>query len=98
MTSYILSCVLGAIITLFFMFHIYLMCCQFTTIEFCEKRNEQDNTFHTKQPYNRGFLSNFKSVLGYNVIFWFVPFNPNYEGDGIVFKLNNELNQRLQRA
>ena len=97
MTSYILSCVLGTIITLFFFFHIYLMCCQYTTIEYCEKRNEEDNTFHTRMPYNRGFLNNFRGVLGYNIFFWFVPFNPNYEGDGIVFILNRELQARLQR-
>ena len=88
MTSYILSCVLGVIITAFFFFHIYLISCQYTTIEFCEKRNEEDNTFHTKMPYNRGLLANMRSVFGYSTMFWFVPFNPNYEGDGIFLPPN----------
>ena len=55
MTSYILSCVLAFIISAFFTFHLYLICNQYTTIEFCEKRSEDDNTFHTRRPYNRGF-------------------------------------------
>ena len=74
MTAYILSCVLGFILTAFFFFHIYLISCQFTTIEFCEKRNEDDNTFHAKQPYNLGFCSNLNIIFGYNPFFWFVPF------------------------
>ena len=94
MTSYILACVLNFVITLFFIFHLYLICCQYTTIEFCEKRNDDDNTFHTRMPYNRGALQNFRSIFGYQVIFWFVPFYPNYEGDGIIFKLNHELERQ----
>lgn len=90
MTAYILACTIGFIITMFMIFHLYLISCQFTTIEFCEKRSEDDNQFHTKQPYNRGFCQNLTSILGYNPFFWFIPFFPNYEGDGIVFKLNKE--------
>lgn len=41
-TSYILAIVIGVLITLFFMFHMYLMTVQYTTIEFCEKKNEED--------------------------------------------------------
>ena len=74
MTSYILSCVLALIISAFFTFHLYLICNQYTTIEFCEKRSEDDNTFHTRKPYNRGFCQNFRTILGYNPFFWFVPF------------------------
>lgn len=96
MTSYILSCFLGLIITLFMLFHFYLICCMYTTIEFCEKRKEDDNTFHMRQPYNRGFCNNFRSVFGYNPFFWLVPFYPNYEGDGIIFKLNKEVEQRAR--
>jgi len=91
MTSYILSCVLGLIITLFMCFHLYLICCMYTTIEFCEKRSEDDNSFHMRMPYNRGFCQNFRTVFGYNPFFWLIPFFPNYEGDGIMFKLSREL-------
>ena len=74
MTSYILACVLAVIISTFFSFHIYLICNQYTTIEFCEKRSEDDNTFHTRKPYNRGFCMNFRTILGYNPFFWLIPF------------------------
>ena len=94
MTSYILSCVLAIIITLFMLFHFYLIYCQFTTIEFCEKRGEEDNSFHTRQPYNRGFCRNLITIFGYNPFFWCIPFFPNYEGDGIVFQLNQNFDRR----
>jgi len=32
--------------------------------------------------------------MGYNPFFWFIPFFPNYEGDGIVFLLNKEYDRR----
>ena len=74
MTAYILACVLGFIISAFLTFHLYLISCSFTTIEFCEKRGEEDNTFHTKQPYNLGFCRNLSTILGYNPFFWLIPF------------------------
>ena len=74
MTAYILACVLAFIITAFMTFHFYLISCQFTTIEFCEKRNEEDNTFHVKMPYNLGFCSNLVTIFGHNPFFWIIPF------------------------
>ena len=74
MTAYIWACVVAAGITLFFLFHIYLISCGYTTIEYCEKRREEDNTFHARMPYNRGFVLNMCAVLGYNPFLWFVPF------------------------
>lgn len=109
MTAYILACTLAFIITAFMTFHLYLISCSYSTIEFCEKRSEDDNAFHVKQPYNRGFCQNLTSILGYNPFFWFIPFCksrfclritlfellvPNYEGDGIVFQLNKEFEKR----
>ena len=74
MTAYILASVLCFIITAFFLFHIYLIGVQYTTIEFCEKRSEEDSNFHTKQPYNRGWCLNLNTVFGYNPFFWLIPF------------------------
>jgi len=45
-TNYILNCVLTLMITLFVSFHIYLMKCQYTTIEYCEKRSDRRDDFH----------------------------------------------------
>lgn len=71
-TSYILAATLGIVITGFFSFHVWLIVKQYTTIEFCEKRSENEETFKTS-PYNLGCYRNFKSVLGNNFLFWFVP-------------------------
>ena len=84
MTAYILASVLAFIITAFMTFHFYLISCGYTTIEFCEKRGDDDSAFHTKQPYNRGFCRNLSSILGYNPFFWFIPFckyNATYFND-----------------
>jgi palmitoyltransferase ZDHHC2/15/20 len=83
-TSYILSAALGLVITCFLIFHIWLIVKQYTTIEFCEKRTENEATFKIS-PYNRGCFNNFKTVLGSNVLLWFVPACPNTEGDGLFF-------------
>ena len=72
-TAYILTCVLGLLISLFLSFHVYLISCQYTTIEFCEKRTQDSKAFHSQMPYNQGFCQNFKSVLGENPLFWLVP-------------------------
>lgn len=74
MTGYILAAVLAFIITAFMTFHFYLISCAFTTIEFCEKRGEEDSSFHTKMPYNKGFCQNLSGILGHNPFFWFIPF------------------------
>jgi hypothetical protein len=37
-----LAMAIALLITLFFAFHMYLMMSAYTTIEFCEKRSEED--------------------------------------------------------
>ena len=71
-TTYILAATLGIIITGFFSFHMWLIVKQYTTIEFCEKRTENEQAFRVS-PYNRGCLNNFKTVLGNNILLWLVP-------------------------
>lgn len=71
-TSYILAVTLGIVITGFFGFHMWLIVKQYTTIEFCEKRTENEQAFRIS-PYNRGCFNNFKTVLGNNVLLWLVP-------------------------
>jgi len=72
-TSYLLSCTLGLVLTGFFTFHLWLIYRQYTTIEFCEKRSDGNETFKTS-PYDRGLLNNYKTVLGNNILLWFIPF------------------------
>lgn len=45
-TSYILTVALGLLITAFLCFHLYLISCAWTTIEFCEKRKKDATAYH----------------------------------------------------
>lgn len=70
-TCYLLACVLGLLVTCFFGFHCYLILCQYTTIEFCEKRTS--NSFHKFKPYNHGLCQNLMASLGSNPLLWLIP-------------------------
>jgi hypothetical protein len=72
-TTFLLAGTMGIVITGFFMFHLWLISKQYTTIEFCEKRTDPNSGFAIS-PYNKGPLQNFKSIMGQNILFWFVPF------------------------
>ena len=76
-TSYILAATLGLVISGFLIFHFWLISMQYTTIEFCEKRSDNDSNFKTS-PYNRGVWANLKSVFGDNIIFWLIPISKLY--------------------
>src|SRR5690606_20959974 len=90
----------AVVITAFFTFHIWLIVKQYTTIEFCEKRSDGDSNF-VISPYNIGCYNNLKTVLGNNILLWFVPFcktiysynfiGPNHQGEGLMFEVRNEL-------
>jgi hypothetical protein len=71
-TSYILASSLGLVITAFFIFHLWLISKQYTTIEFCEKRGDGDSGFKVS-PYNVGWFRNYQLVLGDNVLLWLLP-------------------------
>lgn len=73
-TSYILTAILGVLITIFLSFHLYLVACAWTTIEYCEKRSKNATAFHQQMPYNNGFCHNLQQSLGTNPLLWFVPF------------------------
>ena len=75
-TAYVLACVFGLIITGFFFFHMWLITNQYTTIEFCEKRGN-DEQFKQKSPYDLGAFRNFERILGSNIILWFLPIRRN---------------------
>jgi len=71
-TSYLLCSSLALVISGFLCFHLWLIYKQYTTIEFCEKRSDNDSNFKTS-PYNRGLWDNFRGVFGENPLLWFVP-------------------------
>lgn len=84
-----LAVMMGTLLTLFFMFHSWLMLKTTTTIEFCEKTYRHTGNSHKGAPksiYDRGFLDNVKAVLGSNMLMWFLPVCPP-DGTGLSFKV-----------
>lgn len=81
-----LACILGLLVTLFFLFHVWLVINALTTIEFCEKTMSKKgaNPKPAKaSPYNRGSVyKNVSAALGDNVLTWLLPLDPQ-SGDGI---------------
>ena len=96
-TSYVLACVFGFIITGFFCFHMWQVSNQYTTIEFCEKRNT-DPQFKNKSPYNLGVYKNFQSILGSNPMLWALPVRRNLQGQGLFFEIRDDLKETQERA
>ena len=86
MTAFVLAVVFGFIITGFFFFHLWLIKCQYTTIEFCEKKNTND-LFKGKSPYDLGTFRNLQTILGDNPLLWFIPVSRNLFGEGLFFEI-----------
>lgn len=87
-----LASMMGLLLTLFFMFHFWLMLRATTTIEFCEKTYRHSGCSHrgsTKSIYDRSTMMNIKAVLGANVLTWFLPIAPP-SGDGLSFKVSSD--------
>jgi len=76
-----LTTFLTILVTGFFAFHIWLMTCAMTTIEFCEKQLKGSNG---STSYARGYIGNIQEVLGSNPFFWLLPVK-NYTHDGLAF-------------
>ena len=96
-TSWLLVAAFGPIITGFFIFHLWLLSKQYTTIEYCEKRRASaDSQFKNRSPYNRGCCTNFSTVLGYPLLWWFPCFR-NLDGDGLKYEIADDL-KALQTA
>jgi len=77
-----LAIFLGLLVTVFWLFHVWLMLKAMTTIEFCEKSMKKAS--YDSSLYDRGFYANIQSVLGENPLLWLVPCDPP-RGDGINF-------------
>jgi len=77
-----LACFLGLLVSVFFIFHIWLLMKAMTTIEFCEKSMKKSG--YNSSAYDRGFLKNLKAVLGDNPCLWLLPCSPP-SGTGLSF-------------
>jgi len=78
-----LTAFLAALVTVFFIFHIWLVEKAMTTIEFCEKSMKR--TGYDMSTYNKGPYGNVQAVLGDNPVFWLFPgFPPSGTGLGFL--------------
>jgi hypothetical protein len=93
-----LASMMGLLLTLFFMFHFWLMLRATTTIEFCEKTYRHAGCSHrgsTKSIYDREMLDNIRAVLGPSILTWFVPVTPP-AGDGLAFKVSTDIADEVE--
>jgi len=85
-----LTLFLGALVSVFFGFHVWLMFKAMTTIEFCEKslpkkgRTSTDKPAYDSSAYDMGLIGNTKTILGNNFFLAFFPVHPS-PGDGLNF-------------
>jgi len=83
-----LTLFLAVLVTVFFVFHIWLMLKAMTTIEFCEKSGPRGKDCcdcrYDSSVYDLGLCGNICAVLGDNPVLWFFPC-ARKEGDGLHF-------------
>jgi len=86
-----LSVMMGLLLTMFFLFHSWLMFQTTTTIEFCEKNyrhgGDSKQSGSAKSIYDRGIWENICAILGSNPVFWLLPCCPP-DGDGLSFAVS----------
>uniref|UniRef100_H3GTM4 Palmitoyltransferase n=1 Tax=Phytophthora ramorum TaxID=164328 RepID=H3GTM4_PHYRM len=84
------SACLGLALACFYLMHLYFTACNFSTLEYCEKRDDPDYINY----YNVGVLRNFQEVFGTfrELPYWFVPVQPPsfWKRDGKTFPLNTK--------
>jgi len=91
-----LSVMMGLLLTMFFLFHSWLMFQTTTTIEFCEKNyrhgGDTAQSGPAKSIYDRGVWENVCAILGSNPVFWFLPCSPP-SGDGLSFAVSEGMDR-----
>jgi hypothetical protein len=81
-----LAAFLGFLVTMFWLFHVWLMTKAMTTIEFCEKSMKRAG--YDSSVYDNGLYANIRATLGENPLLWLLPVAPPH-GDGVNF-INEE--------
>lgn len=81
-----LAAFLGLLVTMFFVFHVWLMLKAMTTIEFCEKSMKRAG--YDSSTYDFGIFGNIRAALGENPLLWLIPCSPPI-GDGLAFVNEN---------
>eukprot|EP01116_Phalansterium_solitarium_P001059 TRINITY_DN1085_c0_g4_i1.p1 TRINITY_DN1085_c0_g4~~TRINITY_DN1085_c0_g4_i1.p1 ORF type:complete len:264 (-),score=71.44 TRINITY_DN1085_c0_g4_i1:380-1171(-) len=84
LTSFVLSCFQLFNVLPLFMFHLWLISKNMTTLEFLEKYQQAIDKPY-ENPFNVGFVQNWTQVFGPNPLLWFLPVSVNAPGDGVHF-------------
>ena len=111
--AWFLAIALGLVLTLFWLFHLWLACKGYTTIEFCEKRHASDSKrfedtnikvklVYSRSLFDRGCCNNFMHLVGSNPLLWLLPTRLGMPQDGTIFKVRDDASSLgiagLQRA
>ena len=88
---YFLAVVFAFVLTGFTGFHIRLILTNYTTLEYCEKKRENESTWAVSPYYSSSWMYNISLKLGFDCfLFWFIPTTPTKaDGDGKFFKVYN---------
>merc|ERR1711871_171372 len=87
--SFLLLCLLCFGLTGFLCFHTFLVCCNYTTIEYLEKRTCWPKKDWVNQ-YDLGTFKNLQSIFGNNILEWPFPVRLTVKGDGLFFDVNEQ--------
>jgi len=82
-----IAVLLASVMTPFFVFHMWLLMKNLTTIEYCESRHAAVGG-DGQSKYDVGTINNIKQILGDNPLLWFVPVG-RPGGDGFTFPMNH---------
>jgi len=85
-----LASFLAFFVTMFWIFHVWLIANAMTTIEFCEKSLPKKGGAPAENKYNLGLVRNFQEALGSNPLLALFPLAPPEGGGGLVYELANE--------
>jgi palmitoyltransferase len=83
---YFVSFFFGFALVFFTLYHMKLVFDNTSTIESMEKLRRFQQR-HQRNPYDLGFVENFKAVFGRDWKYWFLPTMHSVEGDGIKFHI-----------
>eukprot|EP00301_Raphidiophrys_heterophryoidea_P023314 c7234_g1_i1.p1 GENE.c7234_g1_i1~~c7234_g1_i1.p1 ORF type:complete len:283 (+),score=80.70 c7234_g1_i1:91-939(+) len=90
----IITGALSLALSAFVGFHFYLLVCNYTTIEFVEKRGCGGGQGHVNV-YDLGAWENMKRTMGSNILLWPFPVSPSSDpNDGTFFETNETLKSK----
>lgn len=85
---YMITIIIFVFSFVFYSYHIYLVCNNFTSYEYLHKGNEHNNKYDLGS-----FYSNWIEIYGNNIFLWFIPLPSSFKNDnwhnGVNFKIRD---------